>query len=217
MDKVSSDAEWDLEEKLRHADDENGLRELDQKIQQEEIQGLKKQVGILEMDGLTGANRREIFESEFKKIFDLIRNKEDEQRHGVGALKNATLICIDLDKFKRVNDTFGHSVGDEVLQKVSKIMKESLRAMDMLARLGGDEFAVLLPNTNEKNGVMVAEKIRHSIEEDSRLKSLGVTVSVGVCSSEVSTAEDPETFLAHADQTAYVAKRAGGNRVEVYK
>lgn len=216
-DGVESQRIKELEDENKMQDNVIGLHEWDREITQKEKNKLEQQVKNLEIDGLTGAHRREIFKSQFDKTFHLIRNKELEQREGFEAPKNASLICLDLDKFKLVNDTYGHPVGDEVLQRVAKKMKELLRVADTLARLGGDEFAVLLPNTSEGNAKIVAEKMRASIADDSWLKEHNVTVSLGVCSSEVSTAEDPETFMAHADGAAYVAKRAGGNRVEVYK
>lgn len=207
----------DLAKENADLDNENGLREWDQEIKQKEIGRLEQQVEDLGIDGLTGVQRREIFKNGLNRVFSMVRNEEKEQREGAEAPSRVSLIFLDLDKFKQVNDTHGHLTGDEVLKRVARLLKEALRATDILARYGGDEFIVLLSNTNEGNAVTVAEKLQSSIDNDPILKGFGVTASIGVCSSEVSTAEDSETFIRHADEAAYVAKREGGNRVKVYK
>lgn len=104
----------------------------------------------------------------------------------------------------------------EVLIKATNLMRSQIRATDMLARYGGDEFVILLPNTNQEHTLVAAEKVRAALDTDEELNSLGVTASIGVCSSDVSDATDPETFIKHADEAAYKAKQSGKNRVEVY-
>jgi len=203
----------ELEAENKMQDNVIGLHEWNTEILKEEMNSMKEFHGI---DPLTGVFRREVLVDELSRSLLIIRNKIKEQREGVNSLQNVSLVFIDLDKFKQVNDTYGHLEGDEVLRKIAEIMKKSLRGTDILARYGGDEFVALLPNTSEKNAILVAEKLRSSVADDSKLKNLGVTVSLGVCSSEVSAAEDSETFIKHTDEAAYVAKRAGGNRVEVY-
>lgn len=235
--EVLSDKEWDSEEEKRRLKDERDLAEVHieylgeekekmdnilalHEIHREHLESEKERLGKriedLGIDGLTGVQRSENFKEGLNRVFSMIRHQEKEQRKE-GVHQKASLIFIDLDKFKLVNDNHGHLVGDEVLKSVASLLKKSLRGTDILARYGGDEFIALLPNTDEMNAVAVAEKLRVSIADDPRLKSLGVTVSLGVCSSEVSTAQDSETFIKHTDEAAYVAKRGGGNRVEVYK
>ena len=191
----------------------------------EEIQDA--QIGLLEweleereerygMDHLTGARKREVLIQELDQSLQMIRGGIQEHREGVEPLKVASLIFIDLDKFKQVNDTKGHLVGDGVLKKVTGLLKGALREEDLLVRYGGDEFVVFLSHTDEKGAMIAAEKLRVALDNDSELKGFGVTASLGVCSVDASTATDSETFIKHADEAAYVAKRAGGNRVEVY-
>ena len=127
------------------------------------------------------------------------------------------LLMIDVDDFRRHNDTHGHLVGDDVLHKIGNIIKSNIREVDLAARYGGEEFSVLLPYVDEIIAVEVAERIRRAIEKASLLpKSTGtlekVTVSVGV-SIFPSDAEDAEKLLKQADMGLYRAKRGGKNQV----
>ena len=172
-----------------------------------EMEEREKQRGI---DPLTGARRREVLVDMLDQSLKRIHEEGEHRKEGI------SLIFIDLDRFKQVNDTHGHLAGDKVLKRVAELFKNSVRATDVLARYGGDEFAVFLPDTSEEHAVGIAEKLRASLDNDTELKGFGVTASIGVCSSEVSTATDSERFIKHADGASYLAKRSGGNRVEVY-
>ena len=167
-----------------------------------------EQIGI---EPLTGLRRREVLVRILDQSLKGIHEKGEHRKEGI------SLIFIDLDKFKQVNDTYGHLMGDKVLKKVAEILKDSVRATDTLARYGGDEFAILFPDTNKERTVIIAEKIRASIDNDPELKGFGITASFGVCSSDISTATNSEDFIKHADEAAYFAKRSGGNRIEVYE
>lgn len=130
-----------------------------------------------------------------------------------------SVLMIDIDHFKGLNDSFGHLYGDEVLQQVARIIQSSLRRpADFVARYGGEEFVVLLPNTNELGAKEVAERIRNNLYEN-KIEAAGSThlsVSVGVaCSSTVSGAS-PDEVLGFADEALYSAKARGRNRVELY-
>jgi diguanylate cyclase (GGDEF)-like protein len=125
-------------------------------------------------------------------------------------------LLLDLDRFKRINDTFGHHVGDQVLVKFCAVAMAALRPDDLFGRLGGEEFASLLPDTSLDEGLAVAERIRSSFEAttlEAGANTLAVTVSVGV---EMSI--DPSPNLADiikaADRALYRAKANGRNRVE---
>ncbi len=179
------------------------------------------QIGLLEWeiedreerhgtDPLTGARRREMLVHELDQSLGRIRSEGGHRKEGI------SIIFIDLDQFKQVNDTLGHSVGDKVLSKAAGLMRGQIRATDMLARYGGDEFVIFLPNTNEEHALIAAEKLRAALDNDEELKSLEVTASLGVCSSDVSDATDSVTFIKHADEAAYAAKQAGKNTVRVY-
>ncbi len=124
------------------------------------------------------------------------------------------LLLIDLDDFKRVNDQFGHSVGDLLLQQVAHTLKETVRDTDIVARYGGEEFAILLPDTNKKGVEAVSEKMRQNVEK-LRFKvpetdiTTSVTISVGVSVFKGNRRE----FFNAADRALYTSKSEGKNRV----
>ncbi|MGY0314498.1 GGDEF domain-containing protein (plasmid) [Alteromonas macleodii] len=152
-------------------------------------------------DHLTGTVTRDYF-------FTLAEHQMKQAKRYRQAI---SLILIDVDKFKAVNDSFGHSTGDEVLRNIALEVKESLRESDILGRFGGDEFMVMLPQTNEDDAVAVAEQMRQRVE---RLTfphpALTITCSFGV--SEL----DPKKPFQHAfelaDSSLLAAKRAGRNQ-----
>lgn len=140
-------------------------------------------------------------------------------RRGSGAFENAfhrvesgcnALIVIDCDHFKRVNDTLGHDVGDDVLRRVSGIIRTGIRSMDVACRWGGDEFVVLLPSADGHAAELVAERIR-AVAENTDLH--GVTLSLGVTTTR--RGEDIAQAVARADQAMYTAKHRGKNSVAV--
>jgi diguanylate cyclase (GGDEF)-like protein len=126
-----------------------------------------------------------------------------------------TLVYIDLDNFKAVNDHFGHSEGDNVLRRVASYLRKSLRKTDMVARLGGDEFALLLPETKEESSQVILSKIQKGLLEEMRLGNWPITISVGVvtCISVPNTAEE---LIRIADDTMYSAKQAGKNTIKYF-
>lgn len=126
-----------------------------------------------------------------------------------------SVLMLDVDHFKRVNDTHGHDVGDKVLQGVAKLIKSSVRASDFVARFGGEEFLVILPDTEALEAEMVAEKIRRAVDT-SDLPVVGhVSISVGV-SEWRDDLPDEGLLVRRADQALYAAKAAGRNRVMVW-
>lgn len=125
------------------------------------------------------------------------------------------LLMIDIDFFKKVNDTWGHGVGDQVLQHLASVLRQSLRAGDMAARLGGEEFTVLLCQTGLQDGLQLAERLRAAIAASPTLSDQGaiaITVSLGVSVLDASVASIDEA-LACADTALYAAKHQGRNRV----
>jgi diguanylate cyclase (GGDEF)-like protein len=125
------------------------------------------------------------------------------------------VLLFDLDRFKSVNDEFGHSIGDEVLRRFAEVMTECLRGNDVCARLGGEEFAAVLPRTTTERAHQVAERVRKSFADvtiETGKGSLTCTVSVGIA---FPTSEWPsfEQVLADADRALYRAKNGGRNRV----
>lgn len=124
---------------------------------------------------------------------------------------SVSVLCVDIDHFKTINDTFGHDAGDRVLQQLAARLSDSIRNQDSVARTGGEEFLVVLPGTPEDEAMMVAERIRLAVAGEPMLAAgdaILVTVSVGVA-----TGAPGEALLAEADAGLYRAKRAGRNRV----
>ena len=160
---------------------------------------------LASIDPLTDLPNRRFFEQQAKIELERIR------RFG-GTM---SVLMLDLDKFKLINDTYGHPVGDAVLKKVAARCGAFFRASDLFARIGGEEFVALLPGTDEESAALLAEKLRSMIE-NLRIKTdvgtLRVTTSIGVA------AVFPKdrlinTALNHADKALYVAKNAGRNQV----
>jgi diguanylate cyclase (GGDEF)-like protein len=130
------------------------------------------------------------------------------------------VLMLDIDHFKRFNDTHGHITGDEVLKHVSKLMKTALRGTDFVARYGGEEFVIILHDIDVDNAGRVAEKIRTSIEKTPLVffngtssKSLSVTMSIGVAA--FARDEDFSSLIERADKALYASKEAGRNKVSV--
>jgi diguanylate cyclase (GGDEF)-like protein/PAS domain S-box-containing protein len=159
-------------------------------------------------DTLTGLVNRGEFESRLKKIVNESRGLD---------LQNA-LIYIDLDQFKVINDTCGHSAGDVLLKEVSKIMQSCIRSSDTLARIGGDEFAVILNKCDTEKAMAIAKKICRSIDEFRFVFNehrFHVGASLGLVMIDKSWTSDTSLMQA-ADSACYEAKRAGRNRVHLY-
>lgn len=129
-----------------------------------------------------------------------------------------SVLMFDIDFFKKFNDTYGHSCGDYVLQQVASLIKGSIRSQDLASRYGGEEFTVLLSDTNKKDAVFIADRIRKNIEAydfEYENKHMKVTVSGGVAvfSSETNPVKSAKALVDQADQALYVSKRNGRNRV----
>ncbi|HEV7321233.1 MAG TPA: sensor domain-containing diguanylate cyclase [Ensifer sp.] len=155
-------------------------------------------------DGLTGALTRRAFREEADKLISLaIRHEHD-----------LSCIILDVDHFKRVNDTHGHAAGDEVLKAVASVCQSNLRASDLFGRLGGEEFAVVLPHVDANGALTAAEKLRAAIAAQTMhgdFGSLTVTASFGT-SALSAKGRDSGTLLAQADAAMYLAKASGRNR-----
>ena len=155
------------------------------------------------IDGLTGIHNRRFFEMR------IVEELERAARFG----GRMSVIMVDIDHFKRLNDEFGHLLGDEVLRNVSTILKQQLRKMDMVCRYGGEEFAVVVPETTGENALTVAEKLRRQVETH-HFPGVPrpVTISCGVADYPVHGLSRDEVVAA-ADAALYAAKQAGRNRV----
>ena len=153
-------------------------------------------------DSLTGAFNRRFFEMQFEREVNLAERTRQP----------LSLIILDLDNFKKINDNFGHNVGDEVLRTVIKLMKSRLRNFDTLARYGGEEFAVILPQTGLETALIVAERLRKTVAEANIAEIRQVTASLGVATFSVH-ASSAAQLRTVADRALYTAKKQGRNRV----
>ncbi|PLX99885.1 MAG: diguanylate cyclase response regulator, partial [Desulfuromonas sp.] len=127
-----------------------------------------------------------------------------------------SLIMIDLDHFKRVNDTFGHQAGDRVLTTIGHLLADHVRPYDIAARYGGEEFSLLLPETEHKEAEMIAERLRNGISAlayDGELSDFKSTASFGVASCPSNSILSAEDLIREADEALYRAKDLGRNRV----
>lgn len=176
----------------------------DASLYQEQLTEAKAQVEELSTrDALTGAYNRGFMDQSLEGEINRI------ERHG-GAL---TTIMLDVDYFKPVNDRYGHKVGDQVLQGLTRLIQDELRTSDYLGRFGGEEFLLVLPETGMAGAQQLAERIRQRAAAESFPKVGTVTLSLGV--AELQAGEDPDDLLRRADQALYTAKETGRNRVEM--
>ena len=175
---------------------------------QKELLETNKRLELLSItDGLTKLHNHRYFQDELARAF------EESQRYQ----RPLSLAMIDIDFFKKFNDTYGHAVGDEVLKRSADLYRSSVRSTDLVARYGGEEFAVMMPETSLDDAVTFAEKIRHLVETTSletQAGPLSVTVSVGVASVPQSRIRSAKELVVAADRALYRAKKNGRNQVQ---
>jgi diguanylate cyclase (GGDEF)-like protein len=160
-------------------------------------------------DDLTGLYNRRHLVTSLTQEFGL------SQRHNSGL----SLMMLDLDHFKNINDTFGHEFGDYVLKEFAALLLSAVRKSDLVFRFGGEEFIVLLPQTDGEGAATSAEKIRRLCAEKlihDGTHTAEITVSIGVTSYEKKLQETPECMISYADNALYQAKESGRNRVVFY-
>lgn len=180
------------------------------RIKSLELESSNRKLGELAIrDGLTGAFRRGHIENELRRLVKGLRRRPGD----------LSVQMLDLDFFKRINDTHGHAAGDEVLRRVAAAVQDAVRGSDLFGRWGGEEFIVLLPDTTLAQALEAAERIRLAVQ---RLEFRGeegavfnVTVSIGV--AEYDGDESADILAQRADKALYAAKRAGRNRVMAYE
>lgn len=156
---------------------------------------------ISRIDDLTHIYNRRAFNSHLNLNISRAKRHKEE----------LSILMIDIDKYKEVNDVYGHDIGDSVLQNFVKILEESVREEDVIARLGGDEFVIILPHTNGCTAEMLANRIRNNIKNFNFQKVGKITISAGV--SELKSDDTPNTFIKRADNSLYQAKENGRNSV----
>lgn len=189
-------------------EDLNAKLEASQKEIFELRENLAKATVESEHDFLTHTYNRKAFDARLKDAMDA------SQQDG----SQLTLLMLDVDHFKKFNDTYGHLIGDEVLKIVARALTDSVKGMDTVARYGGEEFAVILPKTPIGGGMIVAEAIRRAIaSRELKRRDTGenygqVTVSIGVAGFR-QTSDAAETLISRADEALYRAKKSGRNKV----
>ncbi len=202
------DIEWHMQARddqvFASARDITAFRELERflKDQTARLQHKVTQLETLSMtDELTGLFNRHYFDVRIEE------ETEQADRHDTPL----SLAILDLDRFKRINDSWGHPVGDEVLQQTARLMQETVRRSDVVVRFGGEEFLVLMPQTPLDAAVIVAEKIRAAVEAAEHPKAGKITASLGV--SAHTRGESFKRWYRRADEGLYKAKESGRNRV----
>jgi len=162
-------------------------------------------------DELTGINNRRHFQTMLQM----------EWKRAVRFHRSLSLIMLDVDHFKPYNDTFGHLQGDKVLKQIGGLLRRNLREVDTVARFGGEEFVLLLPDTDKRGAIAVAEKVRllvegHGFVNEDRAETRQVTISCGIATYP-DDVEEMDNLIDHADIALYKAKELGRNRIECYK
>ncbi|MDR2794337.1 MAG: diguanylate cyclase [Holosporaceae bacterium] len=161
---------------------------------------LKKSMYISAMDSTTEVYNRSFFE-------DYVRSKERN-------FFNSAVLMIDIDKFKQINDKYGHSFADSMLKYVSNSIKKYIRSTDLIARYGGDEFIIIMDNVTRNVASEIATRIQKNVE-NSPFKDICCTVSIGVCCVDVEGNLGVYDAISVADKFMYIAKQDGGNAVKV--
>ncbi|MGZ5443729.1 MAG: diguanylate cyclase [Thermoanaerobaculia bacterium] len=178
---------------------------------QKELMEKNRRLELLSItDGLTKLHNHRYLQDELARAF------EESQRYQ----RPLSLAMIDLDFFKKVNDTYGHAAGDDVLKRAAELFRSSVRSTDLVGRYGGEEFAVMMPETTLQDGMAFAEKIRHLIETtplETQAGPLSATVSIGVASVPHSRIHSAKELIIAADRALYRAKKSGRNQVQAEK
>jgi two-component system cell cycle response regulator len=175
---------------------------------QKELMESNRRLELLSItDGLTKLHNHRHFQDELVRAFE-----ESERYH-----RPLSLVIADLDFFKKVNDTYGHAVGDEVLKSVSALFQHSIRSTDLAARYGGEEFTLMLPETNLEDAIVFAEKLRDIVEStpmETQAGPLHVTISLGVATVPHSRIHSAKELIVASDKALYRAKKNGRNQVQ---
>ncbi len=156
---------------------------------------------ISNTDTLTKIANRNFFETELTKEI----NRADRYRHDL------TLVMFDLDKFKKINDKFGHQVGDDILCKISELVSNNIRDVDILARWGGDEFVIIFPELSKEQAHNTCEKLLSIISESKPANDISITCSFGV--AQYQNKESIQALFKRVDKQLYISKEQGRNQV----
>ncbi|RUL48206.1 MULTISPECIES: GGDEF domain-containing protein [Lysinibacillus] len=158
------------------------------------------------VDVLTGINNRRYFNLFLEKTIPNIEKTNS----------SLIMMTLDIDHFKRINDTYGHSCGDEALKHISNVIRRNVRDTDAYVRIGGEEFAIVMPSTSLEEGGIIAERLRKTVEESSftyKQEVIQFTISIGLSQYHGEAIED---FINKADKALYQAKENGRNNIVVF-
>lgn len=163
-------------------------------------------------DGLTRVYNRRYFELHLEK------EVEEAKRYNT----RLSMIMLDIDHFKKINDTYGHQQGDTILVNLAKALKKNIRGSDFVVRYGGEEFAIMMPGIDKDEGAVVAEKIRKIVESypfpgKKKGESMNITISLGVSEYNPAVMKSSDDLIRYADNALYEAKEGGRNQVRVQK
>jgi two-component system cell cycle response regulator len=170
-------------------------------------EGVRQVMDLAIIDPLTGLNNRRYLDSHLRIVFDRARARQ----------RPMSLCMIDIDRFKQINDTYGHRAGDTVLQQVSSCLRSAVRGADLLCRYGGEEFVIVMPDTDISVAATVSERLRATIANrgfaiDADGQKIEVTASFGIVGFD-ERFETPVDLVEAADSALYAAKAEGRNRV----
>jgi len=160
------------------------------------------------MDGLTGL-------ANHKRFYEILERELWRSRRYGGQI---SLIMVDIDNLKKINDAYGHRAGDKVIRQISRKIRECIRQIDTAARYGGDEFAIILPSTSLNDATIVAERMLNTVSISPitwKKEQIEVSISVGLGQYDADTS--PEDITSRSDQALYTAKRAGKNTVRIFE
>jgi len=143
----------------------------------------------------------------FKNSFEMELEKAKR------GMQKLSIIAIDIDHFKKLNDFHGHLIGDEVLMEIAKVLQKTVRKYDIPSRFGGEEFLILLPETDVTKAKKVAERLRKSLPNNLFLKKYNVQISLGV--TEYKKLDTQKRMIARADKALYVSKKQGRNQTNI--
>ena len=184
------------------------IKELEQKVHDLE--------NDLSHDKLTSLKNRAFFENKSKAYLESASKIREYSRRDWMGFHDICFMFFDIDHFKKINDTYGHGVGDMVLTTVSNVLKKDLRVGDIVARWGGEEFVAVLLGANEEQARLKAEQIRKEVEDIvfDDYKDLKVTISIGI--SEFNGDFSFEELIENADKALYIAKETGRNKIVTF-
>ena len=210
---------FDYEMELRHikeqmekafSEKDEALKKLEllhHEIEMKQEELIAMNASLLHMtntDKLTGIYNRKFFQ---ESLFDLMNQHQIKN-------KRFSLLLLDIDFFKKVNDTYGHGVGDLVLIQLAQLLKRCARAIDIVTRYGGEEFAILLPNTEEDEAFRLGQQLNLAVQQEEWKETGSLTVSVGVAT--IQKDDDERTIVEKSDKALYASKHNGRNCVTLY-